>query len=70
MTRAQAYAVVSAALIVAVLGLGLVLALHALRADEFLAQVASAAMHGQLQMSRVMNTMSETGNTAQLYLSK
>ena len=70
MTRAQAIAIVAAALLVAVLGLALLLGLLALRADHLLAQTAVSAAHGQMHIANVMSFVTEGGNTAYQFLSK
>ncbi len=68
--RPQAIAIVSAALLVAVLGLALLLGLLALRADHLLAQAAVSAAHGQMHIANVMGFVTESGNTAHQFLSK
>ena len=70
MTRAQYIAIGSAALIVAVLGLALLLALLAFNADDALARGASTAMHGQAQISTVFEAMTEPGSASHAFLSK
>lgn len=68
MTRSQTIAILSAAVLAALLGLALLLVLQAMRADEILAQTALAAQHGQVHISDVMDAMS--ASASHTFLSK
>lgn len=70
MSRPQTIAVLSAALLVALLGLVLLAVLVALDADRVLAQSAMSAMHGQMRLDDVMQAMSHGHLIAQRYLAK
>ena len=69
LTRPQIFAIVAAALFVAVLGLLLVVALVALRADHLLAQAMLAASHGQMDISNVVTSVT-SADSAYQFLSK
>jgi hypothetical protein len=69
-SREQTIAIVSAALLAALIGLALFLALQALRADEILAQVVLNAGQGRMQASEVMGALSAGERAAHAYLSK
>ena len=70
MSRPQMTAVLSAALLAALIGLALLLTLQALGADQFLARALVAAGRGQMRISDVMEVMTAGNNAAQTYLSK
>lgn len=70
MTRAHAITVLSAALLVAVVGLALLWVLMAIHADAVAAHIAASALGGRMQVSTVFDAMSASGNAAHAYLSK
>jgi hypothetical protein len=63
-------AVISAALIVALLGLAVLLTLQALGVPEMLAGVTSAAANGRMDVGQIVDTMARSQNVAYTYLSK
>lgn len=70
MSRTQAIAILSAALLAVLVGLALLLTLQALGADEILAQAWAALGRGQMRLSDVVDVVTAGGHPAHTYLSK
>jgi hypothetical protein len=70
MSRTQVAAVVSAALIIAVLGLALLLTLLALGVPEMVAGAASVAADGRMSVGAFTEALSQAGQASHNYLSK
>ncbi len=70
MARQQVIAIVAAALLAALIGLALLLALQAARADALLAQTYASVARSGMHISTVSEVMSAGSRAAHTFLSK